>query len=102
MQILRVHPGPTASGSLSVEPWGLWIVLRVKRERFVLQVPNESLTKKMRRKYMTVVITNFENELIRHSADITYQALGQMHGGFRGIETVSARNKYREKKWEKG
>ena len=65
-------------------------------------MPNESLTQKMGRKYMTLVITNFENELIQHSADIMYQALGQMHGDFRRIETVSTRSKYREQQGAKG
>lgn len=51
---------------------------------------------------MTLVITNFENELIQHSADIMYQALGQMHGDFRRIETVSTRSKYREQQGAKG
>lgn len=67
----------------------------VKTERFGFTVvPNESLTKKMGRKNMTLVTTNFENELIQHSAGITYQALGQMHRDFKRIATVST-NKYR-------
>lgn len=57
-------------------------------------VPNERLTKKMGRKNMTLVTTHFENELIQHSASITYQALGQMHGDFKRIATVST-HKYR-------
>lgn len=44
---------------------------------------------------MTLVITNFENELIWHSAGVTYQALGQMHGDFKTFETVSTHNKHR-------
>lgn len=44
---------------------------------------------------MTLVITNFENELIWHSAGVTYQALGQMHGDFKTFETVSTHNQHR-------
>lgn len=44
---------------------------------------------------MTLVTTNFENELIQHSAGTTYQALGQMRGDLKRIETVSAHSKYR-------
>lgn len=44
---------------------------------------------------MTLVTTNFENELIQHSAGTTYQALGQRHGDLKRIETASTHNKYR-------
>lgn len=44
---------------------------------------------------MTLFTTNFENELIQHSAGTAYQALGQMHGDLKRIEIVSAHNKYR-------
>lgn len=39
--------------------------------------------------------TNFENELIQHSAGTTYQASGQMRGDLKRIETVSVYNTYR-------
>lgn len=58
-------------------------------------MPSESLAKKTGGKYMTLVTTNFENELIQHSAGTIDQALGQMRRDLKRIEPVSAHNKYR-------
>lgn len=95
-----MHPRPPVPDYLQGEPGLLHFKLRlpglsaVKPESFGFTVvPNESLTKKMGRKNMTLVTTNFENELIQHSAGVTYQALGQMHRDFKRIATVST--KYR-------
>lgn len=44
---------------------------------------------------MTLVTTDFQNELVQHSAGIVYQALGQKHKDFKRIEIVSAHNRFR-------
>lgn len=96
-----MHHRPPASDYLQVEHGLLHFKLRLpglsagKTENFGFTVvPNESLTKKTGRKNMTLVTTNFENELIQHSTGVPYQALGQMHRDFKRIATVST-NKYK-------
>lgn len=44
---------------------------------------------------MTLVTTDFKNELIQHSAGVMYQALGQTRRDFKRIEIVSIHNKFR-------